>query len=67
MKLDKIAFIGLGLIGGSIAKKIKYNHPDCEIIATARRESTITEAFDMGLISAETIQRHNHQCVTIPE
>jgi len=51
MKLDKIGFIGLGLIGGSIAKKIKINHPDCEIIATARRQETITEAYDMGLIS----------------
>lgn len=51
MNLNKIGFIGLGLIGGSIAKKIKINHPDCEIIATARRQETITEAFDMGLIS----------------
>ena len=51
MKLEKIGFIGLGLIGGSIAKKIKSNHPDCDIIATARRQETITEAFEMGLIS----------------
>ena len=51
MKLNKIGFIGLGLIGGSIAKKIKLNHPDCEIIATARRRETITDAHEMGLIS----------------
>lgn len=51
MKLEKVGFIGLGLIGGSIAKKIKTNHPDCEIIATARRQETITEAFDLGLIA----------------
>lgn len=51
MKLNKIGFIGLGLIGGSIAKKIKLNHPDCEIIATARRQDTITEAYEMKLIS----------------
>lgn len=51
MKLEKIGFIGLGLIGGSIAKKIKINHPDCKIIATARRQETISEAFDMGLIT----------------
>ncbi|MBR2045961.1 MAG: prephenate dehydrogenase/arogenate dehydrogenase family protein [Agathobacter sp.] len=51
MKLEKIGFIGLGLIGGSIAIKIKENHPDCEIIATARRKETITEAYNMGLIS----------------
>lgn len=51
MKLEKIGFIGLGLIGGSIAKKMKINHPDCKIIATARRQETIFEAFDMGLIT----------------
>lgn len=51
MKLEKIGFIGLGLIGGSIAKKIKINHPGCKIIATARRQETISEAFDMGLIT----------------
>lgn len=51
MKLNKIGFIGLGLIGGSIAKKIKANHPECTIIATAGRLSTITEAHSYGLIS----------------
>lgn len=51
MKLNSIGFIGLGLIGGSIAIKIKKEHPACEIIATARRSTTITEAYEMGLIS----------------
>ena len=54
MKFEKIGFIGLGLIGGSIAKKIKKNHPECSIIATAHRTSTITEAYDMGLITNRT-------------
>lgn len=55
MQIKKIGFIGLGLIGGSIAKKIKLNHPLCEIIATARRLETITEAFKMGLISNDSL------------
>lgn len=55
MKLDKIGFIGLGLIGGSIAKKIKSNHPECEIIATAHRESTIKEAHEIGLITNDKL------------
>ena len=55
MKLNKIGFIGLGLIGGSIAKKMKINHPECEIIATARRQETITEAYGMNLISNDIL------------
>lgn len=55
MKSKKIGFIGLGLIGGSIAKKIKVNHPDCEIIATAHRESTIKEAHEIGLITNNSL------------
>lgn len=51
MNFNKIGFIGLGLIGGSIAKKMKANHPSCEIIATARRLETISEAYEMNLIS----------------
>ncbi len=55
MKFDKIGFIGLGLIGGSIAKKMKKLYPNCDIIATAHRESTIQEAHAMGLISNRTL------------
>lgn len=55
MKFEKIGFIGLGLIGGSIAKKIIKNHPECNIIATAHRAATITEAYEMGLITNRTM------------
>ena len=30
MHVKKTGFIGLGLIGGSIAKAIRQYHPDCE-------------------------------------
>ncbi len=33
MKQKKIGFIGLGLIGGSIAKAIRRYYPDYEIVA----------------------------------
>lgn len=55
MKLNRIGFIGLGLIGGSIAKKLNINHPNSDIIATAHSESTIKEAHEIGLISNDTL------------
>lgn len=51
MAFHTIGFIGLGLIGGSIAKKIKADNPEVTIYASARHESTIQEAYALGLIS----------------
>ncbi len=51
MAFQTIGFIGLGLIGGSIAKKIKENDPDTVIYATARHADTIKEAYRRGLIA----------------
>lgn len=51
MKFNRIGFIGLGLIGGSIAKAIKTKYPATNILATASRESTLQLAYDDGVIS----------------
>ena len=50
MALDNVGFIGLGLIGGSIAKKLKKNNPDIKIYASARRQETIDSAYSCGII-----------------
>ncbi len=50
MGFHKIGFIGLGLIGGSIAKKLKAIHPDIHIIASAGHVETIREAYELGII-----------------
>lgn len=55
MTLNKIGFIGLGLIGGSIAKRLKILHKNLNIIATAGHLSTIEEAYAQGLISNNTL------------
>ena len=52
---QKIGFIGLGLIGGSIAKKIHTLYPDVTIIATAGHQKTITEAYGEHLISNQNL------------
>ena len=46
MSFEKIGFIGLGLIGGSIAKTLKRLYPEKKLYATSGHLSTVTEAFD---------------------
>ena len=41
ISLKKIGFIGLGLIGGSIAKAIRLYYPDCELIAFDKNKETL--------------------------
>ena len=55
MAFHKVGFIGLGLIGGSIAQKMKQNNPDIEIYATAHHLSTIEKAYADGLIRNNTL------------
>lgn len=50
---EKIGFIGLGLIGGSLAKTIKRVHPNIKMYATSGRETTVKSAYDEGLIENE--------------
>ena len=50
MKIN-VAFIGLGLIGGSIAKTIKRIHPEADIIAFDLDNESIDFALSEGVIS----------------
>ena len=43
-------FIGLGLIGGSIVRAMKYYYPDCRILAFNRSRSTLDYALEEGII-----------------
>lgn len=51
MKMNTIGFIGLGLIGGSIAKAIRAYYPDVRIIAYMRSQDTLQKAVDEGVIN----------------
>ena len=46
----KIGFIGLGLIGGSIARALRKFHPDYELMASAHSRATLEEALAAGVI-----------------
>lgn len=50
MDIKKISFIGLGLIGGSIAKTIRRIYPQIKLYAVSRHLSTITQAYEAGVI-----------------
>ncbi len=55
----KIGFIGLGLIGGSIAKAIRQYHPSYEIIAFDKNKETLALATQESVI--------NVACTTIDD
>ncbi len=55
MKIKKIAFIGLGLIGGSIAKTLKRVAPEIKLYAVSGHISTITQAYEAGVIENNTM------------
>ncbi len=43
-------FVGLGLIGGSLAKNLKKNEPGCTIMATSHSSATCEKALETGVI-----------------
>ena len=48
-----IGFIGLGLIGGSIAKSLKRFHPQTRIFAYTRTEATLDLAVSEGIVDVK--------------
>lgn len=61
---QKIGFIGLGLIGGSIAKTIKRFYPDYELIAFDTNRTTLSLALQEETIdfAATTIDESYQNC-----
>ena len=47
----KIGFIGLGLIGGSLAKTIRYKHPDSYICALDTNTQALEKAAEDGVLN----------------
>lgn len=52
MQKDKIGFIGLGLIGGAIAKTIRRVYPEIELIAYDIDQAALNQALEEQVISA---------------
>ena len=51
MNKQTIGFIGLGLIGGSIAKALRMKHPEATFIAYNRSKASLIEAMADGTIN----------------
>lgn len=49
-----IAIVGLGLIGGSICKKLKAQKSKVKTIGIARREETVKLALELGIVDEAT-------------
>ena len=50
LRYKKVAFIGLGLIAGSMSLAMRRADYDCEIVGTARSAQTRSTALDIGLV-----------------
>ena len=61
---QKIGFIGLGLIGGSIAKAVRQYYPDYEIVAFDKNKEALALATQESVIdvAATTIDNNFHNC-----
>lgn len=64
MEIKKIGFVGLGLIGGSVAKAVRQYYPDCEILAFDKSKETLALAVQDGTIhtSCSAIDDHFQGC-----
>lgn len=51
---ERIAFVGIGLINGSLARDARRLGLAERLVATARRRETLDEALDLGLVDAAT-------------
>ena len=59
MKQFIYGFVGLGLIGGSMAKTLKKNQADCRIYAYTRTKVTTDAALSEGLIDSACSSTHD--------
>ena len=50
MVIERLALIGVGLIGGSLARSLKQAAVVSEVIGVARTESTLHKALELGVI-----------------
>ena len=53
-RFEQIAFVGIGLINGSLARDARRLGLADRLVATARKRETLDQALDLGLVDAAT-------------
>ncbi len=53
--INKLAIVGLGLIGGSLARALKKKGCVAEVVGTGRREASLIKAQELGVIDRWTL------------
>jgi prephenate dehydrogenase len=54
MPFDRIAILGVGLLGGSLGMAIKAAFEECEVVGFGHRQSTLDRALEIGAIERGT-------------
>lgn len=64
MNLQKAGFVGLGVIGGSLAKAIRQYYPECQIVAFDKNKEALALAIQEGTIhvSCSAIDENFKNC-----
>lgn len=54
MIFHTIGFVGLGLIGGSVAKSLKRVHPEITIVGYNRNQTVLDAAVSEGIVDVRS-------------
>lgn len=55
MRIERLAIIGVGLLGGSIGLAVKAKWPGCRVVGCGHREASLAEAKRLGAVDEWTL------------
>ncbi|MFP4104756.1 MAG: prephenate dehydrogenase [Phycisphaerae bacterium] len=52
---QRVAIVGVGLLGGSVALGLRRRNPDVHVVGIGRRESSLDTAMELGIIDSSSL------------